>query len=453
MASVNAVPLASPEPPAAAEAAGLPQDAVPASAPRPWTRLQRGLFRFGFVYLLFFNLPFPIGWLPGTDRLAEAFSQLWQTPAQLFATHVLGVRHAIDFADTGSSDRLADWSLLGLRLALAALIAAGWSFASRATDHRRLHGLLRVYLRYSLGTTLLAYGYYKVFKSQFAAAGPTELLKTYGESSPMNLLWTFMGFSTAYNFFCGLAEAVPGVLLYFRRTTTLGALLGAAVMANVVALNFSYDVPVKLYSVHLLVAALVLLLPDARRLADVFVLNRPAAPVDLGRAAPDRRWRLASIGAKVALIGGLQALILGMAWSNYKAVTAPKHTLVGVWKVQEQRREGQPVPPLASDPRRLKSVVLLGRARLGGAQLIGLDDQVRSFGLQQDEKAGTIDFREGMGAAVDTLRVERPDPSHLVLQGKLGGEETLLKLERVDTSSLLLLNRGFHWVTESAFNR
>jgi hypothetical protein len=41
----------------------------------------------------------------------------------------------------------------------------------------------------------------------------------------MGILWTFMAASTGYTIFAGLAEAVAGLLLLFRRTSTLGALL------------------------------------------------------------------------------------------------------------------------------------------------------------------------------------------------------------------------------------
>lgn len=57
-----------------------------------------------------------------------------------------------------------------------------------------------------------------------------------------------------------------------------------AYLINVVVLNFSYDVPVKLYSSHLLALALFLAAPEFRRLANVFLFNRTAR--GLGAAIP-----------------------------------------------------------------------------------------------------------------------------------------------------------------------
>ena len=59
------------------------------------------------------------------------------------------------------------------------------------------------------------------------------------------------GHSGPYTFIAGLAEIVGAVLLLWRRTTLIGALLLAGVLVNIVLLNFCYDVPVKLFSVEL----------------------------------------------------------------------------------------------------------------------------------------------------------------------------------------------------------
>src|SRR5262249_24545008 len=126
----------------------------------------------------------------------------------------------------------------------------------------RLWELLRIYVRYALALILIGYGLAKVVKTQFQAPSGVRLLEPFGQSSPMGLLWTFMGFSTAYTFFAGASEVLGGVLLLWRRTTTLGAMVSAAVLFHIVMLNFCYDVPVKLYSAHLFLMAVLLLLPD-----------------------------------------------------------------------------------------------------------------------------------------------------------------------------------------------
>jgi heme/copper-type cytochrome/quinol oxidase subunit 2 len=86
-----------------------------------------------------------------------------------------------------------------------------------------------------------------------------------------------MGASPLYRIAAGAAEVAAGFLLMFRRTATVGALAAAAVMANVALLNFSYDVPVKLYSAHLCPAAVFLLIPDFHALFRFLIERREAA--------------------------------------------------------------------------------------------------------------------------------------------------------------------------------
>ena len=420
-----------------------------------WSAPRRALFRFGFAYFLLYLFPFPIGALPGTIGLDDAYNALWHRPAQLFATWVLRIPGPLAVVDNGSGDKLVDWCELAVRLALALLIAAVWSIATGAREHRKLHAWLRVYVRYALGAALLGYGWVKIFKSQFPALQVTRLLQPYGESSPMGLLWTFMGFSAAYNVFAGLGEVVPGVLLFFRRTTTLGALLAAAVMAQVVMLNFAFDVPVKIYSVHLLAMATFLGIPDGRRLLRVFVLNQPVPSADLGPPLPSPGWRWGPGVVKAALLLGLHWAAVGEAVKTWRTRGdgSPRHPLVGVWLVEEQVRAGVSLPPLVSDKYRLRSVALFARDnKLSFARLTALDGQLRNLGLKQDEatQAWTL---SSMGQPVAALSPQQPDADHLVLQGTLDGDQAMLRLKRLDASSFLLVNRGFHWVNEAPFNR
>ncbi len=93
----------------------------------------------------------------------------------------------------------------------------------------------------------------------------------------MGVAWYFVGGSTAYTIFSGVMEVLGGALMVVRRTATLGALVSCTVLTNIVLLNFCYDIPVKLYSSNLLLMAIFLAAADARRLLNVFVLNRPTA--------------------------------------------------------------------------------------------------------------------------------------------------------------------------------
>jgi hypothetical protein len=111
---------------------------------------------------------------------------------------------------------------------------------------------------------MFLYGLAKVIPLQMPFPYLTRLLEPYGNFSPMAVLWSSIGASTSYEIFAGCAETLGGILLLTPRTTTLGAMVCLADMIQVFMLNMTYDVPVKLFSFHLILFSLLLLAPDAR---------------------------------------------------------------------------------------------------------------------------------------------------------------------------------------------
>src|SRR5262249_24603807 len=132
-----------------------------------------------------------------------------------------------------------------------------------------------------------------------------------------------------YTALTGAIELLGGVLLFSRRTTTLGALVCIGVMANIVALNFLYDIPVKLFSSHLLAVALVLVALDGRRLIAVFLRGEAVPARATEPILPERvrlRWALKA-GYIVAV--ALQVVIERQVIKNYYE-TSP---LYGIYDV------------------------------------------------------------------------------------------------------------------------
>jgi uncharacterized membrane protein YphA (DoxX/SURF4 family) len=256
--------------------------------------------------------------------IGGALSLDWNSFLLWVGRHVLGIRGAIPTAETGSGDRSIDWIRLFCFAALALLVTILWSVlpswrARRRREHERLHRFLRIVVRYTLGLVMLGYGVGKLVGGQFPPPGAGRLLQTYGDSSPMGLLWTFMGASPAYVVFAGAGETLGALLVLFRRTTTLGALVLVAVLTNVVMLNFCYDVPVKINSTHYLAMSLFLLLPDLRRLSNVLLFDRPTEPAP---AAPDFRRRWMRIAFPIAKGAALVLLMSLVAVSTHSRMAA-----------------------------------------------------------------------------------------------------------------------------------
>jgi len=237
-----------------------------------WNLPLRIGFRLVFAYLVLYNLQAVGELIPGMGFLSQAYTDLWHKIVPWIAIHVFHLSGPVTVfpAVNGSGDTTLDY-IQDLCFVVTALVAAlVWSVLDRRRgDYRRLHYWLRLSVRYTLAFTLFGYGIAKVIPTQFIFPHFGKLIEPLGDFSPMGLLWYFMGYSTPYIIFSGLAEVTAGALLLFRRTTTLGAMAAFAVLLNVVMLNFCYDVPVKLYSTNLLLMAAFLMAPDLRRLADM----------------------------------------------------------------------------------------------------------------------------------------------------------------------------------------
>jgi hypothetical protein len=257
-----------------------------------WRLAKRILFRFALCYLVLYYLPSVLNMIPGAQSLAALYNHLWDQIIRWGLFYFLNIDPAQALPNpTGSGDTLIAYLRLCVTVISATTVAILWSILDRSKPHYiSLHGWLRVFARYALSFALFSYAFAKIVPTQFSPLQSRQLAESYGQSSPMALLWNFIGFSTPYTVFSGLAELLPAVLLLFRRTALLCSLIAFAVMLNVVMLNFCYDVPVKLYSLNLLLLAMFLALPEARKLLSVFVLNRSTAPSNLRQPFFKQLW-------------------------------------------------------------------------------------------------------------------------------------------------------------------
>ena len=420
-----------------------------ASPPR-WSFARCLGFRFACVYLVLYSFPWPIGLIPGTQRLSDAYSKIWELFIPWLGKSVFHLEN-VPVANTGSGDTLFSYLTLGCMVVLSVALTALWTVLARPKQHEVLGHWLRVYVRYVLASVMLAYGMSKVFKSQFPEPSALRLMQPYGDSSPMALLWTFMGFSTPYTFFVGFAEVLGGFLLLFRRTTMLGALVVLAVMSNVVMLNFCYDVPVKLYSVHLWLMAAFILLPDVPRLVDFFLRNRPTLPATLTPHGSRSAARLRLAG-KVILAGYIlfSATKTGYeSWREYGDGRA-RNPLDGAYDVVELRINQTPVPETASPPQRWRRVGISTRGRL---TIRHMDDSTQRYRLENDSKASAFRVWPDTSTVKTTLAYHWADSTHLELHGALEGDSVSARLQKIPTTQFALLNRGFHWVSEVPYNK
>jgi len=440
---------------AQSDPASPPANAEDAPVP-PWRPATRVAFRFCFVYfglfcLLFAQITFAFAGILAT--LLPDRAVLWQLvlldPALSWVGRtVFGVDAQLR-PDSGSGDQAVIWVLVFCLLVVAVLATAVWSVADRRrVGYPRLHAWFLVFVRLCLGGQMLFYGMAKLIPTQMPAPAPSALLQPYGEFSPASVLWLQVGSSYPYEMLLGGVEVLGGLLLFLPRTATLGALLSAASMAQVFLLNMTFDVPVKILSFHLLALSLVLLAPQLQRLANLLVLQRPAAPATQPPLFASARANRIAVAVQVLvgiwiLVGTTS--ISWDAWRSYGGGSA-KPELYGIWTVSEYVRDGAVVPPLTTDDTRWQRLVF---------------DAPEVAAVQKMD--GTL---QPVQAAVDvadrTLRLDG-DPSgtftftragdELQLVGTVADQPVTMTLQRTDPDGLPLFNRGFHWVQEYPYFR
>lgn len=420
-----------------------------------WGRMRRVGFRFLFAYFVLYLFPFPLDGLPIPGNPLRWWTSAQNALARWTETTLFGLPEPVPIVPTGSGDTMAQWALQVDWLLLAAGIAIAWSLLDRRHPHyTRLEDWLRVYVRFGLAVIMFSYGFAKIIPTQMPAPQLERLVSTWGESSPMGVLWTFMGVSPVYQIFTGVGEALGGALLLFRRTTTLGALILIGVLSNVVLLNFTFDVPVKLYSTNLLLMAVFLAAFDARRLVYVLMLNRDAEPQPTRVLFSRVRTRRIAAGIATCFIAFTIYNYVARGLRYYRGSIgpdAPRSALYGIWDVQESATNSVLRPQLLSDSAQIRRAIFGG---LNRATFRLMSDSVQRFTMTLDTASRQMQLTARFDPQlVHTFSYERPDPDHLVLNGVIDGDTVVLRLRRFDEQRLLLVSRGFNWIQEQPFNR
>lgn len=437
----------------------LPQASVetepPHSTEAVWSPATRIAFRFCVAYFGLYVVMSQMlgGMVPNSKfRIPVLGEKPPMRPLVLWVgNHLLGVKPTVH--PTGSGDTLFDWTLAFTIILLATLITVVWSLVARRTAYPRLFKWFRLFLRIALGTTMFSYGFAKVFPLQMPTVFLSRLLEPYGDFSPMGVIWYSIGAAPGYERFIGSAEVLGGLLLLVPWTTVVGALVTFGVTFGVWMVNMTYDVPVKLFAFHLVLMSIFLMAPDAQRLVNWFVLNRPVVPAPAPRYGRTTRSHLAWITAQVLFtVWTLGYEIKGgfEAWTQYGG-GAPKSPLYGIWKVDSMSINGELRPPLTTDTLRYSHAVFQS---MNGVTFQKMDQKFERFGGTIDSVKRTLSLQRFTDTtSKPVLTYERRSPTTLTLEGDIDGKRIHMAMTQRDLSSFFLISRGFHWIQEFPVNR
>ncbi len=396
--------------------------------------LKKYLLNFLFIYFIFHLFSF-------------LFALVLNPLIFWSAKSLFHIGYSFEASGRGSGDNTyayitTFWNLcLSLILALPVTMQLGQ--LNNKNTYTTLRYLFQVTLRLYLAFYMLVYGFSKVFPFQFPPILYFRLAQPYGESSPMGLAWTFMQFSPHYTAFAGLAEVIGGLLLLNRKTVTLGTVILTGVLSNILMMNLCYDIPVKLSSMHMLLAALILLYYERVRLIRFFILNKAVTQKEhtiyLGDARSEKVLQYIKTGFKLLLSVGIFSAFL-IAYLKIHHQDSDNPPLYGFYEV--------------TDPKNNSGYLHFVFETRDAAGIRYTNNREVKFTSTIDTVAKSIVLREITDndktvPKAEYFRYKKTKDGLLFYTA----DSVKIQLNHKTKEDFLLTGRGFHWISEEPFNR
>ena len=404
---------------------------------------------FILIYLFFYMFPYPLNELPLMGDLLMYYDEGVALLSIWSGEKLLGLDKVERSAMTGSGDTTFDYVKMFASL-IFTLLATCIAFTISAVrkNSKKFGDFIHIYARYFLAIFLFNYGLAKFYEGQFLFPDFSRLDQKIGDSSPMGLLWTFMGYSKAYTVFSGICEVVGGVLLLFRRTSVLGALISFLVMLNVVMLNFAYDVPVKLFSTHLALISVFIFSTNIKNLFRFFFLNETirlkSEPIEL-----QNRWlKSGRIIIKLICLFGFPSwfLYLGLSYRREEA----SHHLNGAYTTEVFVKNNDTIVPAENDSTAWKKFSITGAY----TKIIFKNEMKKFFVTQIDSSLQSIRLTSFPDSAETwKLKYHFDARKKFVLSGLFRSDRINATFNVTKPEDYELLRRKFNWINEQPYNR
>lgn len=408
-----------------------------------WGKTQK----FSFLVLLFFivlficSVPFPHNYIPDIGNYTHVyFEQL----IQWFGNNILHINHPYTVALISDSTGMYIHVLLLTILAIICSIVT--SLFQSKINYKKLHDGLMACIRYYISMQLLKYGFDKLFKLQFYLPEPNTLYTTIGNTPRDLLYWSTMGISRTYSIFTGLTEIIAAVLLLFRRTQLLGAFMVFAIMVNVLMINISFDISVKIYAAFLLLLSVVLLLPYTKRLYHFFffkhdILIQSKLPNPFYQSFLAYRM-LKFIVIACIVFDGLSAYLFS---KNFNDDTQPRPYLHGAYNVETFVANGDTIQPLTTNQFRWRRMFIHRRGYLI-TQL--MNDEMKDYEMELDSSKHEIDLMNPTDSSFHIFYYKKMGDTALQLTGKLYEDALNIYLKKIDLQQLPLFKHPFNFTID-----
>jgi hypothetical protein len=258
-----------------------------------WKGYEKFAFRLFFIY--FFLQVVPLDW----KYYTQLFSIDW---ARLHYGAIFDLAHYAPRWSSGAQ-RYIDWVFL---LGIAGAGAIVWTVIDgrryRVAAYDNLYYWIRVIVRYRLAIGMIAYGFIKLFPLLSPYPSLSNLNTNYGDFTRWKLFSLSLGIVPSYESFLGGVEIIGGLLLFYRKSASVGAFIIVVFLGNVFMSNLAYGGGDDVYSLYLISLALFVLSYDAQRLADLLIFQRPARSNRFHPAFREKGQRYARLALKAGFI-------------------------------------------------------------------------------------------------------------------------------------------------------
>jgi hypothetical protein len=247
----------------------------------------------------------------------------------------------------------------------------------------------------------------------------------------------------------GLAEFIGGVLLFHKRTRLLGGLVLIPVITNIMAINFFYDVPVKLFSSELLFIAIIVVAPDFKRVLNFVIFNKPNESVCFSNPFENKKWMLGTTIMKWAFV----FFILynnSVKTSDLYETKQNTPELYGMYEVTRFMSNGEVIQPLLTNEKRWRYVFF---KYPNSIQFARMDKSRFGFNSEIDLSRGEIKLKEFQDSTqVYVMNFKKTD-STLFLTGVFRNDTIIGETKQRFKKDFRLTSSGFNLINEYPYNR
>jgi hypothetical protein len=240
-------------------------------------------------------------------------------------------------------------------------------------------------------------------------------------------------------------------LLLNRNTVTLGSFIIIGVMTNVFVMNLTYDIPVKLFSFHLLLMSLLLFIGDWYRVKLVFFKNENEEKIDYFKLKLNKNLQKLIVGGKGIIKGLIVIIVLIQCFVKFdlREQLKERSELYGIWETKLFVKNRDTLAPLLTDSYQWRYLIIDSKKK---ATIKKMNEALDKYDFQFDDVQNQLIFNRENDTLKAQFFVNFKTDKELYLKGSLEEDTVLIHLKRKPKSDFRLVNRGFHWINESTYN-